>query len=83
MPDHDLMSEEDGFVVCRCGATFADNSTEEAKARYRVHWRAENRMADEVAAEGLGEARAALARALLKHDPPDDEGYLENWVDAT
>lgn len=41
MGDHDVISTEDGFVVCRCGRTFTDNTTEEAEARQRRHHKAE------------------------------------------
>ncbi len=55
MPEHDIIQEEDGFVGCRCGATFSDNTTEEARARHRVHFQAET-----VHARGLAASRAAL-----------------------
>lgn len=55
MGDHDAMSTEDGWVVCRCGSAFSDNTTEEALARHRRHARNET-----VNKPGLAQARAEL-----------------------
>lgn len=60
MPEHDIIREEDGFVVCRCGLSYSGESTGEAQARHRIHFEAMRRSTDRAAVEGIAASRAAL-----------------------
>lgn len=60
--EHDIIRTEDGFVVCACGQTFSDNTTDEARARHHRHFTAVT-----IGLPGLTQARAVLEEKAGNH----------------